>query len=152
VLGNLLPYYWLDGGYLLQSLLWPFLGAAGALNVTCIIGMVLAVPMFALALKAGSLFGLIFWGLLFSSSYTARTQMATAGEEEYATSFYSGTGPEGRVRSGRWTQRKNARAQANRRKLEQKIDAILAKVSAHGMHSLTWSEKRTLKKGSERLR
>ena len=35
---------------------------------------------------------------------------------------------------------------------QQKIDAILAKVSAKGMHSLTWWEKRTLRKATERQR
>jgi hypothetical protein len=58
----------------------------------------------------------------------------------------------GRIRSGRWSGKSAAKAQAKRRRVEQKIDAILAKVSAHGMHSLTWWEKRTLKKGSQRLR
>jgi len=33
-----------------------------------------------------------------------------------------------------------------------RIDAILAKVSAHGMHSLTWSEKRALRRATERRR
>jgi len=32
------------------------------------------------------------------------------------------------------------------------IDAILAKVSAHGMQSLTWLEKRALKKATEHQR
>ncbi len=142
VLGNLLPYFWFDGGYLLRSLLWPFLGASGALNVTCIIGMILAVPMFALALRAGSLMGLIFWALLFSSSYTARHTMAAMEPEfEYA----------GDPRRN-WNRSSHSSELAKRRKLEQKIDKILAKVSAQGMHSLTWWEKRTLRKGSQKLR
>ena len=33
-----------------------------------------------------------------------------------------------------------------------RIDAILDKVSAHGMQSLTWWEKRTLRKATERQR
>jgi hypothetical protein len=33
-----------------------------------------------------------------------------------------------------------------------RIDAILAKVSAQGMHSLTWGEKRALRKATERQR
>jgi hypothetical protein len=33
-----------------------------------------------------------------------------------------------------------------------KIDAILEKVGKHGMHSLTWWEKRTLRKATERQR
>jgi hypothetical protein len=35
---------------------------------------------------------------------------------------------------------------------QERVDRILAKVSAHGMHSLTWWEKRTLHKATERQR
>ena len=42
-------------------------------------------------------------------------------------------------------------AQINQQQQE-KIDQILAKVSAQGMQSLTWREKRTLKKATERQR
>ena len=72
--------------------------------------------------------------------------------EEYAVSYDGATGVTGRIRSGRWPVKSAARAQAKRRREEQKIDAILAKVSAQGMHSLTWWEKRTLRKGSKRMR
>src|SRR5208337_4160729 len=49
--------------------------------------------------------------------------------------------------------KKRIQRQAMRRHAEQhKIDRILAKVSAKGMQSLTWWEKRTLRKGSERMR
>ena len=34
----------------------------------------------------------------------------------------------------------------------ERIDRILAKVSAHGMHSLTWFERRALKKATEHQR
>src|SRR5439155_11853177 len=34
----------------------------------------------------------------------------------------------------------------------ERIDAILAKVSAHGMHSLSWREKRALRKATEAQR
>jgi Zn-dependent protease len=151
VIGNLLPYFWFDGGFLWRSILHPFAGARAALNITCICGMILAVPMFALSLVSQNLLGLIMWALLFSSAYTARTQMASESEE-YAVSYGGGSGVIGRIKSGRWPAKSMARAQAKRRRDEQKIDAILAKVSAHGMHSLTWWEKRTLKKGSQRLR
>jgi hypothetical protein len=140
VLVNLLPYYWFDGGYLLQSIFWPFLGGNSALNVTCIIGMILAVPMFVLALTQGSLLGMVMWVLLFSSSYTARTSMQVVEDYPLTES----------VPRHRWQNRNLAREAARRRREEAKIDAILAKVSAHGMHSLTWWEKRTLRKGSQR--
>jgi hypothetical protein len=151
IIGNLLPYFWFDGGFLWRTLLHPFVGARAALNITCIGGMILAVPMFALSLVGQNLLGLIMWALLFSSAYTARTQM-TPESEEYAVSYGGGSGVSGRIKSGRWPAKSAARAQAKRRRDEQKIDAILAKVSAQGMHSLTWLEKRTLKKGSQRLR
>ena len=61
--------------------------------------------------------------------------------------------------SHRWeTRRARGEAIADRKVAERdeseqaRIDAILAKVSAHGMHSLTWLEKRTLRKATERQR
>ena len=39
---SLLPYYWFDGGHLLQSVLWPWTGRRRSIIVTCIIGMVLS--------------------------------------------------------------------------------------------------------------
>ncbi len=46
-----------------------------------------------------------------------------------------------------------ARRIVREEELEQaKIDAILAKVSAHGMMSLSWLEKRTLRRATERQR
>jgi hypothetical protein len=48
---------------------------------------------------------------------------------------------------------KKLRRLAQAEELEQKrIDDILAKVSAHGMASLTWSERRELRKATERQR
>ena len=54
-----------------------------------------------------------------------------------------------------WTRQATARA-AKRERAEQdeqvRIDAILTKVSAKGMHTLTWLEKRTLKRATEHQR
>jgi stage IV sporulation protein FB len=142
VLGNLLPYFWFDGGFIWQSILWPIAGGATALNVTCIAGMILAVPMFFLSLVGHDFLGMVMWVLLFSSSFNARRNMQVTEAEPSSTGW----------RSRRWAQSGANRAAAKRKREEEKIDAILAKVSAHGMHSLTWWEKRTLKKGSERMR
>jgi hypothetical protein len=49
--------------------------------------------------------------------------------------------------------KRRLRKQAEREENEQsRIDAILAKVSAKGMHSLTWGERRALRKATERQR
>jgi hypothetical protein len=145
VLGNLLPYFWFDGGYLWQSILWPIAGGQTALNIVCIGGMILAVPMFFLALAVHDFLGMVMWVLLFSGSYNARTSMQVMEAEPALTGG-------GSWRSRRWATAGVARAAAKRKREEQKIDEILAKVSAQGMHSLTWGEKRTLKKASEKLR
>jgi hypothetical protein len=151
VLVNLLPYFWFDGGYLLQAMLRPLAGQSSSLNITCIFGMILAVPMFALALASQNIVNLFVWALLFSSAYTARTHRVPESED-YTAAVSGGSGVQGRIQSGRWPKKSSLRAAAKRRQLEQKIDTILAKVSEKGMHSLTWSEKRTLRKASEKLK
>ena len=52
----------------------------------------------------------------------------------------------------RWAARRAAKAAREEADEQEQIDRILAKVSASGMHSLTWWEKRTLKKATERQR
>ena len=155
MLVNLLPYYWFDGGCLLQSILWPFTGAYRAINVTCIIGMILAVPMFALAFMSHNFLGLVFWALLFSGSYSRRRQLQAEGTAqmadamEWSAQSASRTGP----RSRRWFQpdvAKAAIAQRNAQaRRDRQNDRILAKVSAQGMNSLTWWERRSLRKATE---
>ncbi|MGE5612059.1 MAG: site-2 protease family protein [Bacillota bacterium] len=157
ILDNLLPFYWFDGGYLLQAILWPWLGLYRAINVTCIVGMVVAVPMLLISLSAGSFMGLIFWGLLFSSAYTRRKQLQAQGTEEMESgiAFSAAAGPEesGVSRRARWSQAaKAAKAAAQQRREQEKVDAILCKVHEKGMQSLTWWERRTLRKATERQR
>jgi hypothetical protein len=153
VIANILPYFWFDGGFLWRVILQPMVGSRMALNVTCIVGMIFAATMVAFSLAAGDLLMMFIWGFLFSSAYTSRTHMAMDSEyEDYSDSFAGNSGTSGRIQSGRWPAKASLRAAAKRRQEEAKIDEILAKVSAHGMHSLTWLEKRTLRKGSQRLR
>jgi hypothetical protein len=158
VLVNILPYYWFDGGYLLDAILTPFVGEHSAINATCIIGMVVAVPMCALSLVHQQFIGLIVWVLLFSSSYTRRRQLQSEGGSGGIDAAIAASAQDrgGAVRKRKWQQSGWAQAAAKRaaqaRKDQRKIDAILEKVGAKGMHSLTWWEKRTLQKATERQR
>ncbi|HUO09735.1 MAG TPA: site-2 protease family protein [Phycisphaerae bacterium] len=159
---NLLPYYWFDGGPLLQAILWPFLKLYQAINVTCIIGMVLAVPMIMLSLLTGpmGIIAALFCVLLFASSYTKRQQLKAAGPQEMEgaiawSASYNDYSDEGRTRRKKikksWFNKARKRAKAEQQE-QLKIDAILAKVKEKGLHSLTWGEKRTLRKATERQR
>jgi len=154
ILVNLLPFYWFDGGYLLESILWPWLNRFRAINVTCIAGMCIAAPMLLFSLYGMNLFGMVYWALLFASSFSKRRELKAGGEESFAYSAaaYESDRPTWARRKSARTARGAARAMATARREQEKIDAILAKVHASGMQSLTWSERRTLSKATERQR
>lgn len=156
LLVNLLPYYWFDGGCLLQSLLWPIAGGHRAINITCIVGMILAAPMFFLSLMGQSFLGMVLWALLFSGSLTRRRQLQAQGTGEFEDAIAwsaQDTGVSG-ARKRKWFQpgfaEKAAKRNAQLRREQRKIDQILAKVSQKGMHSLNWRERRALGKATER--
>jgi hypothetical protein len=56
-----------------------------------------------------------------------------------------------RQRSG-WAQRRKRQAVQNEQTEQETIDRILAKVHDKGMNSLSWSERRALKRATERQR
>jgi Zn-dependent protease len=159
---NLLPIYPLDGGQMLQALLWPRVGYYRSMVFSCTTGMVGSVlgGMIAIA------FGNIGLGILaifgFLSCLNMRRQVMSAGpyafgEEDspvdYGASLRTSVRATRRQsKFSRWSAAR-ARKRAQEEQAEQaRIDQILAKVSAHGMHSLTWLEKRTLRKATERQR
>jgi len=153
---NLFPCYWFDGGYLWQCVLWPALGLYRAIMITCMAGMILAAPLFVLSILGGSLFGMIFWIFVFSACFTRRRELKAAGpgivpgEDENAYNYMDA--PSTRRKSKKsWFKAAAKRAAAERAE-RAKIDAILEKVHDKGLHSLTWFEKRTLKKATERQR
>jgi hypothetical protein len=89
-----------------------------------------------------------------------RRQLVAIGPEEYADETdYSAAYEQPAVAPKRRRRRISRRAIKKARKLaqqaaaeQQHIDAILAKVSATGMGSLTWRERRALHKATERQR
>lgn len=155
LLANLLPYYnWFDGGNLWQSILQPIAGAYRAVAITCIAGIVIAVPMFVVSLLGLDFFGLILWALLFSAAYVRYRDLRAAGPGmiEAELGWAVGGGEDERPRRS-WWRRKSDRASATRRRAEEvKLDAILAKIQRSGMDSLSWTEKRALKKATDRKR
>jgi Zn-dependent protease len=155
---NFFPCYWFDGGYIWQSILWPFLGLYRAIMITCMAGMVLAVPLFFMSMYSLSFLGMVMWALVFSACFTKRRELKAAGPgivpgEDDDSYNYMDTSTDRPKRRGKKGWFKAAAKKAARERAEQaQIDAILAKVHDKGLHSLSWFEKRALKKATERQR
>lgn len=165
LLFNLLPIYPLDGGQLFQTLLWFKLGYYRSMMIATVVGMCGSVllAMFGLT-QLGSWSGLLLIFIAANSfmyCYQMRAQLKAAGPWE----FQEDEGPdfsaslwkadEDKPKKRRLSRRavRRLRKQQQAEEAEQaRLDAILAKVSAHGMQSLTWSEKRALRKATERQR
>jgi len=153
LLFNLLPIFPLDGGQILQTALWPAIGYYRSMNFACITGMIGSVLLAIWGIMVGALILLFVAinGLLVC--YQQRMYLKQIGPEGFFADYESAD--IGLRRTRRLSRRllRKARREAAREQAEQtRVDAILAKVSAHGMHSLTWWERRTLRKASERQR
>lgn len=80
---NLLPIYPLDGGQILQAILWYFIGFAKALRIVAVIGVVAAAALAALFIYASDVFGLliaVFIGWQSVRGYQLARRVAASGD------------------------------------------------------------------------
>jgi len=161
---NLLPIYPLDGGQIAQTMFWPKFGFYRSMMYSCVVGMVASGIVAILSLVSLSLGMLVLAGLGFYACFTMRQHLLAEGpwgfqEEDgvdYSASLFNTSSMTESAHKHKKLNKRMIR-KAQKRELDERaerehVDAILAKVSQHGMHSLTFWEKRTLRKATEHQR
>lgn len=166
LLFNLLPIYPLDGGAMVQAIVWHFKGYNRSMEIATLTGMIAAVPLGLLGLLREDflLVGIAVFGYL--TCYQQRVWLRqNLGMESgaFGYDFSKGYGAFDDAKSASrptWWQRLRARRLAKRkaaeeamlRKREAEFDRILEKIAKEGMGPLTRAEKRLLQGETERRR
>ncbi|MCH8967654.1 MAG: site-2 protease family protein [Planctomycetes bacterium] len=163
LLFNLLPTFPMDGGRLLQAIIWKYRDYRTATLVATLVGMVGAIifGLIGLATEQFLLLGIAFFGYF---TCWQQRQMVKAGafetDNEFGYDFSKGFDAfqEGKQNKPSWLARRRTaklarKAEQDRQRQaerEKHIDDILDKVHREGMQSLTPSEKRILQSETDR--
>lgn len=141
-----LPMFPMDGGRILQELLWWRLGKRKATTIAVNVGLVAAVcvGVFAFTIENQTLLGIaLFAGL---TCFNERRKLSFIDDQpDWAVA----AGP---TRDERRKYDSALKAQERERQKQAEVDRILAKIAAQGMGSLTRGEKAALAEATERKR
>lgn len=155
-LNVLVPMYPMDGGRIMQALLWRKMGYQAATSLSAKIGLGIAIAMFVVAITGGiillvglSVFGGIVCWLEIRRLKMMDDPIMTAAGYDFSKGYQGLPGDEP-------TDTYTERAEEKRRKKEEQeqaeLDRILAKIAETGMPSLTRGEKRWLEKATQKRR
>jgi hypothetical protein len=148
---------------MLQSILWPKFGYYKSMLFAATTGIVGGIALTAFGLATLSIFLALIGIMGIMNCVNMRRMLLAEGpwgfqeeDSDYSASLGINVYTESaKTKTKRPSNRavKRARQREEQERLEQeKVDQILAKVSAQGMHSLSWWEKRALKRATEKQR
>ena len=146
----LTPMYPMDGGRIVQCLLWSRLGFDRSMDVSTRIGLVAAVALFILGMVAGqtTLMAVAIFGGM--TCWFERKRLAFARDAGgYAMSSVTAEANRREQAAFDRAARKQAAERAQRADAQKEVDRILAKISREGMGSLTKKERQTLERASK---
>jgi Zn-dependent protease len=159
----------LDGGRLLQAILWPRLGYRAAMRAAIFVGFVVMVIVAIYALSREEVLPLFLAWFIYQSCKQEWITLEMGGEESlFGYDFSQGytslerdqPAPVPRKRRPnflqRWLQRRAAkkqqRVQEQQEADERRMDELLEKIAREGKQALTDEEQRFLKRVSDRYR
>jgi hypothetical protein len=156
----------MDGGRILQCLLWPRMGFRQATSTAIVFGIIVTFVLAIIAAAFNEIAPLCLAMFIFVTCWQQRIALETGGEESvFGYDFSQGytslerDQPVRRRRPNviqRWlqrrAQRKMQRAQEQREAEERRMDELLEKVQRAGLQSLSDEERRFLKRVSDRYR
>lgn len=146
----LVPMYPMDGGRILQCVLWSRLGLDRSMDIATRVGIVVAAALFILGMVGGqtTLMAVAIFGGM--TCWFERKRLAFARDA-------GGMGLTGMItqvdRRERLAYDRAAKAQAQERadraEVQREVDRILAKISREGLGSLSKKERQTLERASK---